>query len=348
MSLLSLFSGCGGLDLGFEEAGYRIDLAYERRKAAVLSYNANAASPVARSRDVRELTLDQLDRDFGHPFAPSGVIGGPPCQSFSRGNSGRSLPDPRSSLVGSFFSIALDLHQNRRPLDFVVMENVPEVARAENGWLLGLELQRLQDAGFVTDVVTLDAKDFGIPQKRRRLFVVAINEKILHTKWRRPFQALPHLTVADAIGALPDPVYYSQVADTGEIPFHPNHWCMTPKSRRFFDGSLTEGYRKGRSFKTLAWHEPSLTVSYGHREVHVHPSCTRRLSVYEAMLLQGFPRDMVLVGSMSDQFSQVSEAVPPPLALAIATSIQEVVVSTDSAKPQEPRENNRHPLRALA
>ena len=97
---------------------------------------------------------------------------------------------------------------------------------------------------------------------------------------------------------------------------------MKPKSQRFFDGSLAEGYSSARSFKTLAWNEPSITASYGHREVHVHPEGTRRLSVFEAMLLQGFPKQYVLEGTLSAQIDQVSEAVPPQLAHAIATTIR--------------------------
>lgn len=101
-----------------------------------------------------------------------------------------------------------------------------------------------------------------------------------------------------------------------------SHWCMTPKSKKFFDGSLLPGRSTGRSFKTLSWDKPSHTVSYGHREVHVHPDCNRRISVHEALLLQGFPSDYDLLSSMSDQFSQVGEAVPPPLARGIALGIR--------------------------
>jgi DNA (cytosine-5)-methyltransferase 1 len=72
----------------------------------------------------------------------------------------------------------------------------------------------------------------------------------------------------------------------------------------------------------LEWEKPSPTIAYGNREVHVHPSGRRRLSVYEALLLQGFPSDYELVGSLSAQISQVSDAVPPPLAQAIAAGIR--------------------------
>ena len=105
---------------------------------------------------------------------------------------------------------------------------------------------------------------------------------------------------------------------------------MNPKSPRFFNGSLSEGYVSGRSFKTLAWNAPSITAAYGHREVHVHPNGRRRLSVFEAMKLQGFPDAYVLDGTLSAQIDQVSEAVPPPLAEAVAKSIMSLFINSCS------------------
>jgi DNA (cytosine-5)-methyltransferase 1 len=97
---------------------------------------------------------------------------------------------------------------------------------------------------------------------------------------------------------------------------------MKPKSIRFTqEGMLVPGNGSHRSFKTLAWDQPSITVAYGHREVHVHPDCKRRLSVYEAMLLQGFPKSYELLGTLSSQITQVSEAVPPKMAEAVADAI---------------------------
>jgi DNA (cytosine-5)-methyltransferase 1 len=122
---------------------------------------------------------------------------------------------------------------------------------------------------------------------------------------------------------LPPPVFWTRDLDRKSINPHPNHWCMTPKSKSFeTPGALVPGTARGRSFRTLDWNEPSPTVAYGNREVHVHPSGLRRLSVYEALLLQGFPKAYELRGTLSDQITQVSEAVPPPLGRAIARSIQ--------------------------
>ena len=133
----------------------------------------------------------------------------------------------------------------------------------------------------------------------------------------------------------PAEFYYSKVAAERRFPEHPNHWCMRPRSDKFNNGYLKEGDLKGRAFRVLAWDEPSWTVAYGHREVHIHPEGTRRLSVYEAMLLQGYPRTYRLLGNMSDQIRLVSDAVAPPVAEALAHKIKQVIIG--KARPKARR-----------
>lgn len=265
-----------------------------------------------------------MDRDFGGRFAPNGVIGGPPCQSFSRANHFRSDDDPRRKLVAKFFSIALRLHKNRRPLDFIVMENVPELEQASGGKLLETELSRLEKNGFHVTKAVLDASEYGVPQYRRRLFVVAISKDAMGLpEWNSPKASKSIVRqVSDVLSGLPEPLHFELNLKRDDIPFHPNHWCMKPKSAKFFDGSLKAGYSSGRSFKTLSWDKPSIAVSYGHREVHVHPGGHRRLSVLEAMRLQGFDDTYTLEGTLSSQIDQVSEAVPPPLAETVAQAVK--------------------------
>lgn len=319
--ILSLFCGCGGLDLGFEAAGFKTGLAYDIRPQSVASWNANRrGKPRAFAKDITALTLEQMDSDFGREFQPTGVIGGPPCQSFTKANHYRDEEDARAKLVRRFFSVALELHR-RSPLDFIVMENVHELRDALGGKLLQTEVKRLKRYGFSVTVDILNSVDFSVPQFRRRLFLVATRSADLG-KWTTPSATGKRLFVRDAIHGLPAPTLFSRAGESRKTnAFHPNHWCMTPKSPRFFDGSLKAGASSGRSFKTLRWDAPSIAVSYGHREVHVHPSGTRRLSVYEAMKLQGFPSEYVLLGTLSAQIDQVSEAVPPPLARAVAAKV---------------------------
>lgn len=322
--ILSLFSGCGGLDLGFESAGFHTALAFDLRSAAIASHNNNRAHRPGHVADITSLRLEDLDRKLGKRFDPVGVIGGPPCQSFSRGNSSRKAGDPRSKLVRTFFTLATRLHRSRSGLDFIMMENVLEVAKAENGRLLEREIHRLEDEGFNVFLEEIDARNFGVAQTRKRLILVALNAKRMQRDWPGLMQNGTKKNVRDVIGDLPEPVFFSEFRDGKRSAEHSNHWCMTPKSPKFFDGSLSGFLSRGRCFKVLDWDKPSYTVSYGHREVHVHPNGHRRLSVFEAMLLQGFPRQFELVGTLSDQISQVSEAVPPPLAQVVA----EAIVST--------------------
>ena len=325
--LLSLYAGCGGLDLGFERAGFDVGLAYDIRESAVASWNRNRpGAENGRVGDLSLIRMKDIDGHHGGKFRPSGVIGGPPCQSFSRANHKRSDSDPRSLQVRRFFSIALRFHRYRRPLDFILLENVPELAQAREGKLLEREALRLKRNGFDVRRFVLDAVDYSVPQYRKRLFVLGLPDGSSAAEhWRVPSSMELARTVRQAIGGLPRPMHFRRELSTQDIPVHPNHWCMNPKSLRFFDGSLLAGSTSGRSFKTLAWDAPSVAASYGHREVHVHPEGRRRLSVFEAMRIQGFPDNFVLEGSLSAQIDQVSEAVPPPLAEAVAISVASAI-----------------------
>jgi DNA (cytosine-5)-methyltransferase 1 len=319
--LLSLFCGCGGLDLGFEQAGFSSTLAYDLRSDAVSSWNRNRGKKSANVGDVRILDLDSLDKKNGSIFRPRGVIGGPPCQGFSLANRNGHASDPRNQLVDIFFDLAIRIH-HRSALDFIVMENVPAILGSRGGGLVaGLE-QKLDSVGFSSSHTILDAVNFGVPQRRRRFFLVAFNKKrIEDSQWRPPVASNPQTTVRDAIFGLPEPTVFSRGSVPKNNAPHENHWCMTPRSQKFFDGTLKEGFNELRSFKTLSWDQPSYTASYGNREVHVHPNGKRRLSVFEAMRLQGFPDSFVINGTLSSQITQVSEAVPPPLAKAVAESV---------------------------
>ena len=335
--LLSLYAGCGGLDLGLERAGFSIGLAYDIRPHSIRSWNRNRPGPVrGHVADLRTIGFPDVDRDHGEKFLPSGVIGGPPCQSFSHANRSPSLNDPRSKHVRHFFTLALRFHRHRSPLKFILMENVPALKDFRNGRLLDQEIERLEKNGFDVSVFFADAAAHSVPQFRRRLFLLAF-PRFAHTmkRWSSPDGSGERKTVADAIRDLPNPAYFTVTLDKNEIPLHENHWCMMPRSRKFSDGTLTEGHTSARSFKTLAWNKPSVTASYGHREVHVHPSGTRRLSVFEAMRIQGFPDDYVLEGTLSAQIDQVSEAVPPPLAHAIARSIRSALGVPSSVAPAQ-------------
>lgn len=321
-SLLSLFCGAGGMDLGFEQAGFQIGAAFDIRPDAVASYNRNRERAVARVADIREIAASDVTSGMGVPF---GIIGGPPCQSFSIANSAHDRSDPRHRLPFRYARLVSDFNRSNG-VAFFAFENVPGLLSKRYAHRLSLLKAAFSRAGFNVVCHVLDAKDFSVPQTRHRLFIVGINSLLYsELSWQPPALTTPGkpLTVRTAIGELPEPVYFHEYARGDTLPFHPNHWCMTPRSHKFTEeGALVHGKSSNRSFKVLNWEKPSLTVSYGNREVHVHPDCHRRLSVFEAMRLQGFPDSYALEGSLSSQITQVSDAVPPPLARAVAESIK--------------------------
>ena len=234
--LLSLYAGCGGLDLGFERAGFEIGLAYDIRPHSVASWNRNRPGcPYGHIADLSTIHLCDMDRDHGSRFVPSGIIGGPPCQSFSRANHFRSDGDPRGKHVRHFLSIALRFHRNRSSLDFILMENVPDLAKAEGGRLLQRETARLEEHGLRVHTFYLDAVCHDVPQRRKRLFLLAVKEQeCAFWGWSPPGGERTEKTVREAIGGLPQPALFRHGITKDEISVHPNHWCMTPKSPKFF------------------------------------------------------------------------------------------------------------------
>jgi DNA (cytosine-5)-methyltransferase 1 len=322
--LISLFSGAGGLDLGFEQAGFHAHLALDVDPVAVDTYNWNRERRrIARFADlpaVAPRTIRRWWRDaVGPDAAPVGVIGGPPCQSFSVSNSRRLQDDPRAQLPLTYAKILKSLNQYY-DLEFFLFENVAGLGHKRNNESLAMFVDAFAEAGFKSLAFTRDAAQFGVPQYRNRMFIVGLNNR----RWSSIDLVPPEgddsiATVREAIGGLPDPLHFARKnCSPQQHGLHPNHWCMKPRSAKFSDGSLESRHIAGRSFRKLKWDDRSWTVAYGHREVHVHPNGCRRLSVYEAMLLQGFPPSYELRGTLSDQIRLVSDAVPPPLAFALA------------------------------
>jgi DNA (cytosine-5)-methyltransferase 1 len=210
-----------------------------------------------------------------------------------------------------------------------VFENVIGLTRPKHAARLSAIVARLKLAGFNVFRGELDASDFGVPQRRRRLFLVGLNRELYpRLEYEFPVGSGPKRNVADVLQDLPPPLFYSRSLSADKIPFHQNHWTMMPKSAKFAAGALATG----RSFKRLAWDAVSPTVAYGNREIHVHPDGSRRLSILEAMLLQGFGRENQLSGSLSSQVTQVSNAVPPPVAEAIALSIKNCVLELPTSR----------------
>jgi DNA (cytosine-5)-methyltransferase 1 len=305
------------MDWGFHCAGFEAVLALDSCPDAVLTYNHNSERGAAQKANLARLRPEQLIEMVPPDAHPVGFIGGPPCQGFSRGNAAGKPSDPRNMLPYRYAAL-LKAANARYGLHFFVFENVVGLTTKKHAGRLKRIRSKLEAAGFRLFDAKLNASAFGVPQRRLRLFLVGLNRDLYpRVGYQFPQGRCPEKHVIDVLGGLPVPLFYRRGTGAADIPFHPNHWTMMPKSPKFKSGKPSNG----RSFKRLDWNAVSPTVAYGHREIHVHPDGGRRLSVYEAMLLQGFPSDYQMIGSLSSQITQVSNAVPPPVAEAIANSL---------------------------
>lgn len=319
--IVSLFSGAGGLDRGFKDAGFQVAVAFDASKAAIRTHKRNfprTESAVIDLVEVKPSGVAALVMEKIPPGERIGVIGGPPCQGFSRANTTARSDDPRNELPGIYLKIIAEL-QRIYTVEFVVFENVLGIGDKKHTSVYKALVAGVSALGFVTKEMELCALDFGVPQNRRRIVLSGMRSGQGYTEVR-PRKRKGKNTVRDAIGGLQAPVFFQRGLSPMEFPVHPNHWTMKPKSARFLNPCATGV--DGRSFKRLAWQKASPTIAFGHREIHVHPNGLRRLSLYEALQLQGFPHDFVLEGNLSEQVEQVSNAVPPPLARSLARAVR--------------------------
>lgn len=324
--IVSLFSGAGGLDLGFLEAGFEIAFAVDQMQAAIETHRHNFPSTTSIKADVtvrkqesgQLAILDEIAKvlDDGEPI---GIIGGPPCQGFSRANPNSHADDPRNKMP-TFYLEIVEALQARYEVQFVLFENVMGIRDAKHSVTFNGILTRFKELMLTAGVAEHSALDYGVPQTRNRVIISGFKSEVAAKSFEPKTTPRDEvdLTVRGAIGSLPQPAFFKRGLSADEIQPHPNHWTMTPRSKRFM-GEVNSP-TPTRSFRRLSWDKPSPTVAYGHREIHVHPDGTRRLSIYEAMLLQGFPDTFILEGTLSEQVEQVSNAVPPPMARSFAAA----------------------------
>ncbi|WOI47097.1 DNA cytosine methyltransferase [Acidovorax sp. BLS4] len=319
--IVSLFSGAGGLDLGFKNAGFTISVAIDVSDAAIRTHKKNFPRTKAVVGDLIKLqpvgVLDHVKTKL-QPGQSIAVIGGPPCQGFSRANTGSLSSDPRNRLPTLYLEIVKEL-QSLYKVEFIVFENVLGIRDKKHVQTYKALIKGISDLGFEVTEKELCSADFGVPQNRRRIVLSGMRAGQGYTQVK-PRKRAGLQTVREAIGELEEPAFFRYGLEPKDIPVHPNHWTMQPKSPRFLNPEVETG--DGRSFKRLKWGAASPTIAFGHREIHIHPDGRRRLSIYEAMLLQGFPEKFVLEGNLSEQVEQVSNAVPPPLAHSVALAVK--------------------------
>lgn len=322
--VVSFFTGCGGMDLGFEAAGFRHLAAFEHNElfCSTLRFNRpdwEVFGPPHHSGDVSktEDISSSLDGIISAPF--DGVfIGGPPCQPFSVAANQRFSRSGANfkrigfdhELNGNLLFDYLKLILEFRPKVFVI-ENVPGLRDVDNGKQLEAAFVAMRGAGYGQLIrMILDASDFGVPQYRRRLFVIGCRDG----------------------GEFIQPRPYLQPIGCGSVLFDPLEGFENTERRQHKADSIARymrlDYGKRDPLGRVDRLDPTLpskTViaggTKGGGRSHLHPEIPRTLSVRECARLQTFPDDYVFLGSTARQFTQVGNAVPPVLAAHIANSL---------------------------
>lgn len=344
---IDLFAGAGGLSLGAQLAGVEISHAVENQKAAAETYRLNHPETKIIEQDIR--TVKSLPRVKGAKLI---LFGGPPCQGFSTSNQRtRNRENPRNWLFNEVFRIGAET----KP-DWIVLENVKGLRETAQGHFEALILERFAQHGYSCALWTLLATDYGVPQKRTRLFFVGSRTGDLPPI---PPSTVKHpLTVREAIADLP---ILPVGANIDELGYKPGGTSRYAKARRGglrsctghlvtannslvqkryahippggnwtdipsrlmknYTNLLDERSRHTGIYRRLSWDGPSVVIANYRKNMLIHPEQDRGLSVREAARIQSFPDSYRFAGSIGFRQQQVSNAVPPLLARTVFTHI---------------------------
>ena len=323
MKGLDLFSGPGGMTLGFKRAGIEPIACVEMRKYAVETYEGHTPDAEHFCADIRALEFDKFSGKVDI------VYGGPPCQPFSVGGLRRAEDDPRD-----MFPQFIRVLQEVRPAAFIA-ENVPGLATKSRLEYLASIIAKFEALGYAVSWRVLLAADYGIPQKRKRLFIVGSklgNQFYFPKPTHGPDLPLPHVCAGKVIkneplGVPPDcPVVFAKYPDPRKSPYAGHVYNGGGRPIDMSAPCHTILAAAG-GYKTH-WVDPlNVAVDYnkhllsgGEPWVGEVPGA-RRMTVEESALIQTFPRSMQFAGSRSSQFTQVGDAVPPDLAEVIGRAL---------------------------
>lgn len=318
--IASLFSGVGGLDLGFSQAGYKIVYANDIDRDVWDTFEKNHHIGIDK-RSITEVKSDEIPE-------VEGIVGGPPCQSWSLAGAMRGINDSRGQLFYEYIRILKD----KKPL-FFLAENVPGIISKTHVGEFTKIISEFRKIGYNVSYKLLDAEDFGVPQERRRVIVVGYR-KDLNKIFVFPQPDLKKVTLKEAIGDLPE----STPATDKNKP----NGTLKIENHEHMNGGFSTIYMSRNRRKD--WNEPSFTIQAGGRHAPLHPSSTkmvkvgkdswvfengngskhRRLSVRECARIQTFPDNFVFYyNNVAQGYKMIGNAVPVKLAKAIAAKIFE-------------------------
>lgn len=357
MKAISLFSGAGGMDVGFRSAGFNIVWANDIDKDACRTYELNHGEHITCG------SVDDLQGEIAglakqNEFAC--LFGGPPCQGFSVAGK-MDVNDPRSKLVWSF----MDVLEVARPESFV-MENVKALASLEKFRDIRESLfKRAVLLGYNVELVVLNSKDYGVPQSRERMFLVGIKDRNFNLMSAlKKYQKEP-------------PTLREVLLNVGKVGSASNNRICKAKITLAANPVLRKSPYAGMMFNgqgrplNLDGHSATLPASMGGNRTPIvddealyenqsewiasyhaslmegketakyseAPKRLRRITVDEAIAIQTFPRDYNFFGSQSSVYKQIGNAVPCDLAYAVASAVKDILLNQVSSEPLSTEKN---------
>nr|WP_299173195.1 DNA cytosine methyltransferase [uncultured Allomuricauda sp.] len=346
---IEIFSGPGGMGLGAQYAGIDVTLAVEKNTYAAQTYLTNHKNTTVVIDDIKNISEFRYEKKGEQVI----LFGGPPCQGYSNSNrKTRSNKNPKNWLFQEFMrSIRLVSP------DWVVIENVPGLKTIEKGFFIEKICDNLHDLGYTPNFKILNAADFGVPQKRERIFIVASKHGIAF-EFPTGIFVNNHVSVSDAFADLPKlengaretilkyrykaksnyaklmrsnskkatQNYVSKNAD-----FVVQRYAHIKQGGNWSDIpiELMSNYKDHTRchhgiYRRLKEDEPAFVIANYRKSMLVHPTEDRGLSVREAARLQSFPDDYEFMGPLVHIQQQVGDAVPPLLAKALFNKIVEI------------------------
>lgn len=328
MKVISLFSGCGGLDLGFEKAGFEISVANEFDKSIYETFRVNHPKTHLIEGDIRNI------KECDFPDEIDGIIGGPPCQSWSEAGALRGIADSRGQLFFDYIRIL----RNKRP-KFFLAENVSGMLSNRHSEAVQNIISMFEECGYNVSVTLVNAKDYGVAQERKRVFYIGFR-KDLGLNFSFPHGSTENdedkVTLRDIIWDLQE----SAISAAAKNQHNP----LAINNNEYFIGAYSPIFMSRNRVKS--WDEQAFTVQASGRQCQLHPQAPkmlkygkndcrfvegkehlyRRMTVREIARIQGFPDSFQFIyNNINDAYKMIGNAVPVNLAYEIACAIKKIL-----------------------
>jgi len=321
--IISLFSGCGGLDSGFSQAGFEIIWANEYDREIWSTYQKNHLNTILDKRDIRQIPSGEIPDCMG-------IIGGPPCQSWSEGGSQRGIQDPRGQLFLEYIRILRD----KQPL-FFLAENVSGMLHKKHSSAIKNIMAAFAESGYLVSYRLLNAVNYHVPQDRKRVIFVGYHLSLgKYFDFDSVKKAQSTLTLHDAIWDLKESAVPAQ--DTNKT----NGESCKIANHEYMIGGFSSIYMSRN--RVRSWDQPSFTIQASGRHAPLHPQANtmikiakdnyifddnsphlyRRLSIRECARIQTFADEFTFdYHNLASGYKMIGNAVPVNFAYAIAQAI---------------------------